>query len=681
MVAAILHGWALGSLGWANSYYSAAVKSMGTTWTNFLFGAFDPAGVVTVDKPPAALWPQVLSTKLFGLHGWALVLPQAIEGVLTVWLLYLVVRRWAGPGAGLIAAAVLTLTPITVAIDRDNNPDTLLLLVLVAAAYALTRALPDGSLRWLCLCGFLVGVGFLTKMLAAWMVVPAFALAWLFGATGSWWARIRRLLVAGAVLVASSLWWVALVAVWPGDRPYIGGSTDGGAWDLVVGYNGLGRVFGESGSGGMGGMPGGISFGGAAGWGRLFNEQVAAQISWLLPACAVALLVAVVVGVLHRRGVVSAGAPLAVSGWLLWGGWLLVCGAVFSTQQGIFHPYYTTQLAPAAGALCGGLAVTLWRAHRAGARWVLPVVAVTVAGSVSWAVVVLSRSPSWYSWLRWTVAALAVLAVLLLAAAVLHRRMLPAAVTAALAAILLAPGFAAASVTWSSSAMGGTNPTAGPASVPFGRGGSGGPGGMAGRPDGSPDFGTPPSGAGDADTPAGLPDQPGAAGLPDMPGGAGPADLPGGVGFPGGGGRMPGGFGGSQGLTAPQRAILDFAVDGSGDARIKLAIEGGAMAASAYILDSDATVIGMGGFSGMDDAPSLTQLQKWVGAGELRYVLGTAMGRGMGGREMPGTDAGPAQQRSAWLTATCAVVPAGDYGGEQDGSILYDCASRPTGQS
>jgi 4-amino-4-deoxy-L-arabinose transferase-like glycosyltransferase len=655
LASAVLHLWAIGSLGWGNSYYSAAVKSMGLSWTNFLFGAYDPAGVVTVDKPPAALWPQVVSTKIFGLHGWAMILPQAILGVATVWLLYLVVRRWAGHAAGLVAAAVLTLTPISVAIDRDNNPDTLLILLLVAAAYALTRALQSGSGRtsvvWLCLCGLLIGAGFLTKMLAAWMVVPAFALAWLIGATGTWWARTWRLLVAGVVLVVSSLWWVALVAVWPGERPFIGGSTDGGAWDLVIGYNGLGRVFGQS--GGMGGMGGGISFGGAPGWDRLFNDQVAGQIGWLLPACAIAVLVAAVVAVLHRRGVLVAGGPLPGSGWILWGGWLLTCGVVFSTQQGIFHPYYTSQLSPAVGALCGGLAVTLWRAHRAGARWALPVAAVTVAASAGWAFAVIARVPSWHGWLRWAVAGLAVVAVLMLVVAFLRRRLLPVAVTAALAAILLAPGFWSASVTWSDSATSGTNPTAGPAVMSFGRGEGGAAGGPGGFPGGFP------SGTG-------------------LPGG----DLPGGMRRPPGG-PGGGGFGGGQGLTDQQRKILDYVVENAEGTRIALAVEGGAMGASAYILDSDATVIGMGGFGGMDNAPSVNQLQTWVAAGELRYVLGRGADSGMG-RGGPGMDGGPAQQRADWLTANCAEVPADGYGGQQSAdaftaSVLYDCAARPDG--
>ncbi|GAA1291722.1 ArnT family glycosyltransferase [Streptomyces javensis] len=661
LLAAALYGWALGSLGWGNSYYAAAVKSMGRGWTNVVFGAYDPAGVLTVDKPPAALWPQVISTKVFGLHGWAVLLPQALEGVAAVLLLHRTVRRWAGEAAGLLAALVMTLTPITVAINRDNNPDTLLVLTLVAAAYALTRALQTPSGRsavwWLCGSGFLVGAGFLTKMLAAWMVAPALAAAWLAGAAGTWLVRVRRLLIAGAVLAVSSLWWVAMVALWPGDRPYIGGSEDGSAWDLVIGYNGLGRIFGEN---GVTGGPGGASFGGAAGLGRLFNDQVGGQISWLLPLCAVALGVATAIAVPHRRGggtATATGRPLATSGWVLWGTWLVVCGLVFATQEGIFHPYYTTQLAPAVAALTAGLATALARAHRAGARWALPTGSGAVLVTVVWAVVIIERQPSWNGWLTWAVALAGLGAVALLLLAGRRHRLLPAALGGAVLAVLLAPGAWAFSVPRSTSAMGGANPTAGPApagGMPFGSGAlpGGGPGG--------------------ARLPKGF--------------GGGPGGMPPGSGG-GGAGGLARGMGGTD-LTADQRKILRYAVEHSGSARISLAAEGGAMAASSYILNSDATVIGMGGFIGTDDAPSVHQLETWTGKGELRYVLGSEPGSGGAGpgAMMGGADS-PATRRSAWIGDHCAKVPASAYGGRAEtggasgptgmmgiGTTLYDCA-------
>ncbi|MFE1943585.1 ArnT family glycosyltransferase [Streptomyces massasporeus] len=691
-LAALLYGWALGSLGWGNSYYSAAVKSMGTSWTNFLFGSFDPAGVVTVDKPPAALWPQVISSKIFGMHGWALILPQLIEGVAAVLVLHRTVRRWAGEGAALVAALVLTLTPITVAINRDNNPDTLLVLLLVSAAYALTRALQGAGRAatwWLCASGFLIGCGFLTKMLAAWMVVPAFAVAWLVGGSGAWIPRVRRLLGAGAILAASSLWWVAMVALWPGDRPYIGGSEDGSAWDLVIGYNGLGRVFGSSGGstqgvGGGAGFAGG--FGGESGLTRMFDTQVGGQISWLLPLCALALAVAVAAAVLHRRGRLPASALLPASGWLLWGTWLVVCAAVYSTQKGIFHPYYTTQLAPAIAALCGGLTAGLVRVHRAGPRWAPLVGVAGVAVSVTWAVVLIRREPDWNGWLVWPVLLVGCAAVVLLVLSRRQVRLLTVALGAAVASVLVAPGAWAVSVPGSTS-MGGSNPTAGPQTLGFGGGGgmprrSGNSGGLpSGMPSGMPSN---MPGLPGADGSSDQSDEPSSGGMPSgMPPGmpTGGADgMPGGAseGAPFGGSGL-----GSGELTSDQRKALTYAVEHAPDARIKLAVEGGALSASAFILATDETVIGMGGFTNSDNAPSLAQLSEWAKSGELRYILGSDTSGG--GR--PGQSGGYAEQRSDWIADNCAKVPESSYGGTSSqadddgatgfmgGDVLYDCAA------
>ncbi|WP_230197050.1 ArnT family glycosyltransferase [Streptomyces coriariae] len=693
VLAAVLYGWALGSLGWGNSYYSAAVKSMGMSWTDFLFGSFDPAGVITVDKPPAALWPQVVSSKIFGMHGWALILPQALEGVAGVLVLHRTVRRWAGEGAALIAALVFTLTPITVAINRDNNPDTLLVLLLVSAAYALTRALQAegrAATWWLCASGFLIGCGFLTKMLAAWMVVPAFAVAWLVGGSCPWIPRVRRLLGAGAILAASSLWWVAMVALWPGDRPYIGGSEDGSAWDLVIGYNGLGRVFGSSdgtpqGMGGGGGFAGG--FGGQSGPGRMFATQVGGQISWLLPLCALALAVAVAAAVLRRRGKLPASALLPASGWLLWVTWLVVCAAVYSTQKGIFHPYYTTQLAPAIAALCGGLTAALVRVHRAGLCWAPLAGVAGVAVSVVWAVVLIRREPDWNGWLVWPVLFVGCAAVVLLGLSRRHGRLLTAAVGTAVASVLVAPGAWALSVPGSTT-MGGSNPMAGPQTLGFGGGG--------GMPRQSGSGGDLPSGM-----PSGMPSN-----MPGLPGGdessasGGPSSggMPSGMptggangmpGTSGGSGSAPGGRGGlgDGELTADQRKILQYAVEHAPDARIKLAVEGGALSASAFILGTDERVIGMGGFTNSDNAPSVAQLKEWTRNGELRYVLGSATNGG----GVPGLSGGYTKQRSDWIADHCTEVPASAYGGNSGTSsqnsgggamgfggsdVLYDCAAK-----
>ncbi|WP_416971119.1 glycosyltransferase family 39 protein [Streptomyces sp. 4F14] len=669
LTAALLYGWALGSLGWGNSYYSAAVKSMGLDWTNFLFGSFDPAGVVTVDKPPAALWPQVLSSKVFGLHGWALILPQVLEGVAAVFVLHRTVRRWAGEGTALLAALVLTLTPVTVAINRNNNPDTLLVLLLVTAAYALTRALQAEPGRratgWLCASGFLVGCGFLTKMTAAWMVLPAFAAAWLTGAGGPWLSRLRPLLAAGAVCAVSSLWWVALVARWPGERPAIGGSADGGAWDLVIGHNGLGRLLGGSAGGGGGNNLGGL-FGSDPGPLRLFGDQVAGQIGWLLPVSVVALAVAVAGAVLRRRGGGPAGKRLPGSGWVLWGTWLLVCGLVFSTQEGSFHAYYTTQLAPPVAALSAALVTALVRAHRAGARWALPVGTGTVLTTAAWAVAVIRRVPSWHGWLGWVVAALGVTAVALLITAARKPRLSAAALAGSVLALLLAPGAWAVSVpAGPAPVVGAAPPSAGPA--PTGKGlrhGLGALGGVGSLPGSSDGSGSGPGGDGTSDNNPGSKGDGGRPGGVDGAGGSGGADSLG----------APGGLGGTS-LSAGQRRILAYATHHARGARIPLAVDGGAVAVAAYILDTDATVIGLGGFLGTDHAPSPRRLAEWTGAGDLRYVLDSPGGVDA----LLGDKDGPAAQRAKWFTENCAEVPPKKYGGTgtKGGTTLYDCAPNP----
>ncbi|WP_246292377.1 ArnT family glycosyltransferase [Lentzea indica] len=469
VLAGALYVWAIGAGQVGNPYYAAAAKSMSTSFTNFLFGSFDPAGVVTVDKPPMALWPQAIAVAVFGFHGWAVLLPQVIEGVAAVFLLHRTVRLWADEKVALLAALILALTPITVAINRDNNPDTLLVLLLVAAAYAFTRSVQSAESRprtkWLLWCAFFVGCGFLTKMLQAWIVVPGFALAYLVGSSAPVKRRILDLLAAGAVLVASSFWWVALHAWWPGSKPYIGGSKDGGAWDLIIGYNGLGRVFGGNGNrGGSGQQPEmmiytpngvqtgpGAMFGGQAGAARMFDASVGGQISWLLPLCLLVLVTVSVAGVLRRRRKLP-GNPAERAGWFMWGSWLLVTAAVFSFAQGIFHPYYTTMLAPAVAAISAAGLMMFWRA-KSFVRFLLPLgIAITAA----WAFVVVSRDTSFHGWTRWAVLGIAAVAIVVLLAGL--RR---AGLVAAVVAMLLTPAV------WSTASAaaatgGGVMPAAGP---------------------------------------------------------------------------------------------------------------------------------------------------------------------------------------------------------------------------
>ena len=397
---AVLYLWGLGSAGWANSFYAAAAQAGTQDWTAWLFGSLDSGNAITVDKPPAALWVMALSGRLFGFSAFTMLLPQALMGVGAVALLYATVRRTSGPAAGLIAGAVLALTPVAALMFRYNNPDALLVLLLVAAAYCMVRATETASTRWIALAGCAVGFAFLTKMLQAVLVAPGFALVFLVAAPCGLWKRIGKLLVAAAAMVVSAGWYIALVSLWPADsRPYIGGSSDNNLLQLALGYNGIERIVGgEEGRGGGGhGGAGNLFFGGDAGIGRLFGQSMGTEASWLLPAA----LIGLVAGLWFTRRTARTGGVRA--GLLLWGGWLLVTGAVFSFMDGTIHPYYTVALAPAVAALVGISVRELWR-DKASLTPRMVLASMSAATGV-WAFVLLERTPEWLPPLRWIVLA------------------------------------------------------------------------------------------------------------------------------------------------------------------------------------------------------------------------------------------------------------------------------------
>ncbi len=252
---AVLYIWGLGASGWGNTYYSAAVQAATKSWKAFFFGSFDASNAVTVDKSPLSLWPMALSARVFGVNSWSILVPEALEGVAAVGVLYLAVRRWFSAGSALLAGAVLALTPVAALMFRFNNPDAALVLLLVASAYGMIRALERGSTWWLVFAFSMVGFGFLAKMLQALLVVPAFGLVYLIAAPVSFWKRVWQGAVAGAALLVSAGWWIAIVELWPASsRPYIGGSQHNSVLELIFGYNGFGRLTGnETGSVGGGG--------------------------------------------------------------------------------------------------------------------------------------------------------------------------------------------------------------------------------------------------------------------------------------------------------------------------------------------------------------------------------------------------------------------------------------------
>ncbi|HEY1574796.1 MAG TPA: glycosyltransferase family 39 protein [Pseudonocardiaceae bacterium] len=459
---AVLYLWDLSASGYANDFYAAAGQAGTQSWRALLFGSLDPGNAITVDKPPASLWVMALSGRIFGFSSWSLLAPQAVEGVLSVWLLVAAVRRWSGPGAGLLAGTALALTPVAALMFRFDNPDALLVLLLVAAAYCVVRATERASAGWLALAGTAVGFAFLTKMLQAFLVLPAFALVYLLAANTSVVRRLVGVAVGGLAVVVSGGWYVALVALWPaGSRPYIGGSSDNSLLQLALGYNGLGRIVGNGGGG-----PGGANtaFGGATGLGRLFGASMGTEISWLLPAA----LIATVAGLWFTRRAPRTDRTRAAL--VLWGGWLVVTGLVFSYMQGTIHPYYTVALAPAVAALVAVAGRELWRGRDQFACRV--VLAGMLAATGTWDFVLLARTPDWLPALRWVVLVLAGAAAL----AVLFGRRSGVGVAAlALVGSLLAP--AAYTVATAAVPHSGSIPTSGPTTTAFG--GGGGPTGQS----------------------------------------------------------------------------------------------------------------------------------------------------------------------------------------------------------
>jgi 4-amino-4-deoxy-L-arabinose transferase-like glycosyltransferase len=468
-VTAALYLWNLAQNGYANSFYAMAVQAGTQSWKAWFFGSLDPGNIVTVDKPPASLWLMGLSGRIFGFSSWSMLVPNALAGVASVGLLYLTVRRTNGPAAGLLAGSVLALTPVAAVMFRFNNPDSVLVLLMVAGAYCTVRAIATASTKWLLLAGAAIGFGFLDKMLQAFLVLPAFVLAYLVAAPTSLGKRIAQLFGAAAAVFVSAGWWVAAVSLWPAaDRPYIGGSTDNSALELALGYNGLGRILGGDGNpggtagGGQAGGPGGM-FGGATGFGRMFDQTFGAEISWLLPAA----LIGLVAGLWFTRYAPRTDRTRAAL--LLWGGWTVVTMAVFSFMSGIIHPYYTVALAPGIAGLIGIGGVELWRGRRNFAARVA--LALMLASAGVWGFILLSRTTSWQPWVRYTTLVLVAVGVFALLLGVDRlRRAAPAVALVALIGGLLAP--AAFTVTTAATAHTGPIPTSGP-EIGLGFGGRG----------------------------------------------------------------------------------------------------------------------------------------------------------------------------------------------------------------
>jgi 4-amino-4-deoxy-L-arabinose transferase-like glycosyltransferase len=597
LLAAVLCCWNITISGNSNTYYAAAVKSASVDWKAWFFGALDPGSFITVDKPPLSIWLMGLSARIFGFGSASMLLPDALCTIAAVGLLYTTVKRAFGPAAGIAAALALATTPITVAIARVNNPDALLILLLVASAYFTQRAIDSGKTKHLAWAGAMVGLAFMTKMLQGWMVVPALAAAYLLAGKPALGRRVVQLAVAGATMVVVSAAWPVAVTLWPGSKPYIGGSTDGSVWNLIFGYNGFGRLTGNE--NGMGGG-GGASFGGLPGLGRLFDEQVGAQIAWLLPLAAASLIAGLW---LTRRNPRTDAQRASL---VLFGLWAVVHFLIFSTAKGTFHPYYTSALAPAVAALSGiGVIMMAKWATRA---WVgVAVLGATIAATAWLAVDLLGRTSGYAEWLRVAIPVAAVVAIAgLIAVRAAGRRLVAVAAVSGAFALGAAPAsYAIANVGHS---LNGNNVLAGPSGV--GQGGGGGFGGSGGGGGGGLRGGNggPPSGAG----PSGA-----------MPGsGTRPSGS--------GSGAMPSGGGGAMGGGSVSSSLIGYLEQHQGSAKYLVAVTGSQQSAP-IILQTGKAVVTIGGFSGSDDAPTVSQLAEMVKNGELKYILLSGNGGGPGG--------------------------------------------------
>ena len=685
-VAALLYAWNIADAG-LSPFYSVAVKSMSESWKAFFYGAFDPKATITIDKLAGSFLPQALAVRIFGFHPWSLALPQVVEGVVMVLVMYRVVRRWAGVATGLLAAGLVAITPIAASMFGHSMEDGALIMCLVLAADAYQRAVLEGRLRSLVWSGVWVGVGFQAKMLEAWMIVPALAIGYLLAAPLRLGRRVWHLCVAGAVMLAVSLSWIALYTFTPASgRPYVDGSTNNSAVAMVFGYNGVERfgvtvpgavasMFGGAGAGdrgiGFGGgnasvgagqrasarlgqpaapsaglpagggqvRPGGQAPGGFAralarggfagglggGWAKLFGSRFGPEIGWLYPLA----LLALVLGLVWRRRAPRTD-PVR-GGLVMWGVWLLTFGVIYSKMSVIPHTAYVAALAPPLAALSAAGIVMFWRLYRSGDRrgWVLPL---AVAAELAWAAYLWRSYRGFLPWALWAAitAGAAAIAVMVLArlSKPARGRLVMAGLVTGVAAMLAAPAAWASSVLDARYVGSSLDAGAGPA------------GGMGGGP--------------------------GLAGGRLLTAFEALARRYG-IALPDGGGRyrassgtaaLAGLFGTSTGLTAAQNRVYAYVSAHRDGAGYLMAVQSWSSAAP-YIVATGQEVLAMGGFSGSVPEPTLTHVRQLVSSGQLRFFMLGSSGFGLGMARGGGSDA---QAIASWVQTSCAKVPAEDYG-------------------
>ncbi|HEY1625482.1 MAG TPA: glycosyltransferase family 39 protein [Streptosporangiaceae bacterium] len=611
-LAALLYARNIANAGF-EGFYSVAVKSMSVSWKAFFYGAFDPKATITLDKLAGSFVPQAISARIFGFHAWSVALPQVIEGVISVLVMYRVVRRWMGPEAGLLAAGLFALTPVCVSMFGHSMEDGLLTMCLVLAADSCQRAMIEGRLRSLLWAAFWVGVGFQAKMMQAWIVLPALAAGYLAlsskdGVPLPLMRRLRDTAVAGTACLVVSLSWIALYTFTPAhDRPYIDGSTNNSAISMVFGYNGLGR-FGISFPGSVASMFGGnrhaqqvpgpmgevlrdLQHSGSGmrsggGWLKLAGSEFGPQISWLFPLAFLALAC----GLLWSRRNTETTDRRKAGGFVMWGVWLVTFTFVFSAMKMIPHTAYVASLAPALAALSGAGIVMFWREYAAGTRggWLLPV---AVAAELGWSAWLWRSYRDFLPVARWAIILGGVAAIAILAGARLSGRKPALAVFAALAG---AVAMVAAPAAWAGSAI-------------------------EARYDGN-----------EMNAIAGPAPQRGGWHMPPAI-----AEMLGVHAHHGGGGGGGGWGGTSTVLTGTQRDVYDFVATHRDGAQYLMATQSWSQAAP-YILATGKEFLPIGGFSGSVPSPTLRRVRRLVADGQLRFFLLGQQSSGFMGRAKTG---------------------------------------------
>ncbi|MFS0793569.1 ArnT family glycosyltransferase [Microbacterium sp. 1P10AE] len=640
-LALVLTAWQVWD-GAPSDYYASIAVSMSQSWSNFFFGAMDPAGTVTLDKIPGSFWIPALFVKVFGYSAWAVILPNALAAVGAALITAVTARRLAGTRAGLFAGAIVAVTPILVAVARSNQPESFFVLGLSITAWAAVRAVQARSLGWLVVAGAAVGLSFQFYMLEAWAVWPALVAAYLCTAQ-PWRRRIGHLLAAGAVSAVASLWWVVIVSLVPaGSRPYIGSTLGNDPWEMVFGYNGLGRFGATDDSSAYESFT--PPFSGSPGVLRLFNAQLAGQIAWLIPAALIALVV---------LWILRFPRPLTV----LLTVWTLTFGAMFSTVAGM-HQFYTAALAVPLGLV---VATALAASRRAGKTW--PVATIVAVAAVT--ALAIGFSVGGYS--IPVALAQAVAAVVALALLFTRHRTRIATTAAMLVGLLLTPTvWSAVTIAHPSS----INPVAGGVSeMASGFGGRGGAAaggsGFAGAANGGPAAG------GFAGAPNGGPGASGYGRFPGAPTGGAARDGRGGGGADG----RTGGLGGFGGDTS---ALLSWLETNRGGATYLAATFGAQTAAQLIVASDGESVLPIGGFNGTDAAPTLDRFISLIESGQLRYVIGGqdrvggpgggAFGAANGSGAATSSTGTTSAQIRAWVEQNC--TPATDAP-----TTVYVCSS------